>query len=144
MLAPPTAAPAEPFVGPDEDARSLADYADKTVVLNFWATWCAPCVRELPSLDRLAAKLPADRFAVLALSNDRAGFKKVKPFLADLGIEALEAQLDRKSALARKMGLRGLPTTFVIAPGGQVIAKLEGIAEWDSPEFVDWLERIKK
>lgn len=142
LLAPPLAAPDQSFVGPDGADRRLADYAGKVVVLNFWATWCAPCVRELPSLDRLADRLPADRFAVLALSNDRGGMKKVKPFLEKLAIARLEANLDPKSRLSRALKLRGLPTTFILTPDGQVVAKLEGIAEWDSAEFVAWFEAL--
>lgn len=142
MLDPPEAAPATTYVAAGGAAASLADHAGKVVVLNFWATWCAPCVRELPSLDRLAAALPRENFAVLALSTDRGGDKKAGPFLEKLEIERLAADLDPKSALARALGLRGLPTTFVIDPDGKVVAKLEGIAEWDSPEFVAWFKSI--
>lgn len=152
MPAPPTDAvvplePAEPppaiaYVTAKGDEATLADHKGKVVVLNFWATWCAPCVRELPSLDKLAAALPTDAFRVLALSTDRGGKKKAAPFLADLGIENLAADLDPKSKLARALGLRGMPTTYVIDRNGLVIAKLEGIAEWDSAEFVDWLKAV--
>ncbi len=142
MLVPPTPAPETSFVLAGGAAATLGDYAGRVVVLNFWASWCAPCVRELPSLDRLAGQLPADRFVVLALSNDRDGVKVAGPFLEKLGVVRLKPHLDPKSALARSLGLRGLPTTFVIDAEGRVVAKLEGVAEWDSPEFVAWLKGI--
>jgi len=142
MLAPPTEAPTTPYTAADGAPATLADHKGKVVVLNFWATWCAPCVRELPSLDRLAGKLPKDRFAVLALSTDRAGRDRAAPFLKKLKAEHLGPALDSKSALARSLGLRGLPTTYVLDKTGRVIGKLEGVAEWDSEPFVAWLEAI--
>ena len=120
----------------------LADHKGKVLIVNFWATWCAPCVKELPSLDRLAGQLDPKHFQVLILSNDRGGETKAKPFLDDLGIANLAADLDPKSKLARALGLRGLPTTFVFDREGRAIAKLQGLAEWDAPEVVDWLEAV--
>ena len=93
-------APDTPFALPDGTPATLADWRGKVVVLNFWATWCAPCVKELPSLDRLAAALPADSHAVLVVSTDRGGPKKVPPFLKKLKTENLAPYLDAKSALA--------------------------------------------
>ncbi len=142
LLDAPEPAPTTPYVAANGAETTLQAHAGKVIVLNFWATWCAPCVRELPSLDRLAAMLPADRFQVLALSTDRGGDKKAAPFLKDLGVETLAADLDPKSALARQLKLRGLPTTFFIDRAGRVIGKLEGVAEWDSPAFVAWFEAI--
>ncbi len=139
LLDPPQALPAEDYVDAAGTAASLKAFAGKVVVLNFWATWCAPCVKELPSLDRLSGLLPPDRFKVLALSNDRGGAKQAAPFLAKLGLKHLAADLDPKSALTRALGLRVLPTTYVLDQEGMIVAKLEGMAEWDNPAFVDWL-----
>lgn len=141
-MAPAEAAPETAYVNAAGAESRLAELAGKVIVLNFWATWCAPCIRELPSLDRLAAALPEEKFAVLALSTDRGGAKKAAPFLRKLEVKHIAADLDPKSALARKLGLRGLPTTFVIDAKGRVIAKLEGIIEWDSQEMIDWLTAI--
>jgi len=142
LIAPPAPAPDIAYVTAAGGAATLQDHRGKVVVLNFWATWCGPCVRELPNLDRLAGGLPADRFAVLALSTDRGGEAKAAAFLKDLGVANLAADLDPKSKLARALGLRGLPTTFVIDAEGRVVARLEGAAEWDSAPFVAWLEAI--
>lgn len=143
VLAEKTAlAPDTPFALPDGTAAKLSDWRGKIVVLNFWATWCAPCVKELPALDNLAGALPAETHVVLALSNDRGGAKKVPPFLKKVGVKNLAPHLDLKSALGRAFGMRGLPTTYIIDRDGQVFAKLEGAAEWDSPEIVEWLKAL--
>ncbi|MEQ9121930.1 MAG: TlpA disulfide reductase family protein, partial [Alphaproteobacteria bacterium] len=106
LIAPPAPAPDQTYVTAAGDEATLGDHRGKVTIVNFWATWCAPCVRELPNLDRLAERLPADRFAVLALSTDRGGEAKAALFLKDLGIQNLAADLDPKSTLARKLGLR--------------------------------------
>lgn len=141
-ILPPAPAPDVAYVTANGETALLTNLKGKVLVVNFWATWCAPCVKELPSLDRLAGQLDPDRFHVLVLSNDRGGETKAKPFLDDLGIMNLAADLDPKSKLARALGLRGLPTTFVFDANGRAIAKLEGLAEWDAPEVVDWLEAV--
>lgn len=141
-ISPPTPAPNVGYVAANGETVLLADLMGKVLVVNFWATWCAPCVKELPSLDRLAGQLDPDRFRVLVLSNDRGGETKAKPFLDDLGIVNLAADLDPKSKLARALGLRGLPTTFVFDAEGRAVAMLQGLAEWDAPEVVDWLEAV--
>ena len=138
----PAIAPDTPFALPDGAPAMLSDWRGKVIVLNFWATWCAPCVKELPSLDRLAAALPANSHTVLAVSTDRGGPKKVPPFLKKLKTENLAPYLDAKSALGRAFGMRGLPTTYIIGKDGNVVAKLEGAAEWDSPEIVEWLKTL--
>jgi thiol-disulfide isomerase/thioredoxin len=138
----PAIAPDTPFALPDGTSAKLSDWRGKIVVLNFWATWCAPCVKELPSLDRLSAALPSETHAVLITSTDRGGPKKVPPFLKKLKTENLAPYLDAKSALGRAFGMRGLPTTYIISKDGNVLAKLEGAAEWDSPEIVEWLKTL--
>lgn len=135
-------APTVAYVAADGAQTTLAALEGKVLVVNFWATWCAPCVRELPSLDKLADMLDPEKVVVLALSTDRGGATKAKPFLDDLGVKNLAADLDPKSSLARALGLRGLPTTFVIDAKGQLVAKLEGYAEWDDGPIVEWLEAL--
>lgn len=109
--------------------------------MNFWATWCVPCIREMPSLVRLKALLGDDNIAVLALSEDRGGVKKVNPFFKKLGIEGLDVLIDKKGKVARKSGVRGLPTTILIDAEGLERGRIVGAAEWDDPQVVDFVRR---
>ena len=133
---PPTA----PFTGPQGNEITLADFRGKLVVLNFWATWCAPCLREMPSLDRLQGRLGGQDLEVVALSSDRAGAERVDPFFAKAGIVHLARYLDPRNKVARSLGVRRLPTTLLIDRRGRLMGRLEGAAEWDSPEIVTFLK----
>ena len=139
-LDPPRPAPELSFAARDGSAAQLADFHGHWLLVNLWATWCAPCVREMPSLDRLQTKL-GDRLMVLAVSQDRGGAQVVDPFLAKLSLGALHIYLDPKAALGKGLGARGLPTTFLVDGEGRVRAQLEGAAEWDSPVMLTALER---
>lgn len=127
-------APATALIAPDGGMATLDAYRGRLVVLNFWATWCGPCVRELPSLQRLAATLPADRATVVLVSQDRGGFTQVDPFLDKLGIAIGDSFVDDKLAFSRAAGVTALPTTILIGPDGDELGRLVGHAEWDSPE----------
>lgn len=115
---------------------SLNDWRGKVVVLNIWATWCAPCVKELPALDGLAASLPQDRYAVLLVSQDKGGVAVAKPFLEKLTLKNVNSYVDPGGKLSRDLGIRGLPTTVILDPQGIVLGRLEGPAEWDNEAFV--------
>jgi thiol-disulfide isomerase/thioredoxin len=114
--------------------RDLSSYGGKGVVLNFWATWCPPCVREMPALDRLRAELEADGIEVLALSSDRGGPSVVEKFYTANGIDNLPVMLDEGLRSARALGVRGLPTTVLINAEGYDVGRLVGPAEWDSQD----------
>nr|WP_255575126.1 TlpA disulfide reductase family protein [Caldovatus aquaticus] len=134
---PPRPLPADfAFTDADGAPQTLARFAGQGVLLNFWATWCAPCVAEMPALDRLAEALAGDGIVVLALSSDRGGREQVEAFYRRLGIRRLGVWLDPRGAAARKAGVRGLPTSILLDREGRERARLEGAAEWDSPEFV--------
>ena len=113
---------------------TLRDFAGRVVLVNFWATWCAPCVREMPSLDRLQARLGGKDFTVVAVDEDRDGRVVGKPFLAKLGLRNLDFYLDHRMALSRALGVRGLPTSVLIDRNSRVVGRLDGLAEWDTPE----------
>ena len=131
----PAATPDVQFATGEGATASLDDFAGQVVLLNFWATWCAPCVREMPALDRLQAALGGDRFQVVALSSDRAGAEAVAPFYDEHGLAELPMYLDPEGAVGRAFGIRGLPTTVLIDSQGREVARKEGPAEWDSPDI---------
>lgn len=137
LAAEATAAPNVNFTNADGAQVSLYDFKGKVVLLNLWATWCAPCVKELPDLDRLQASLGGSNFQVVALSSDRNGAEKVPPFLKNLRIANLTPFLDPDSVATRAFSPRGLPTTVLIDAAGREVGRLEGAAEWDSPEARD-------
>jgi thiol-disulfide isomerase/thioredoxin len=136
---PPRPAPELSFAARNGSPAQLADFHGHWLLVNLWATWCAPCVREMPSLDRLQAKL-GNRLTVLAVSQDRGGAEVVDPFLAKLSLGALHIYLDPKAVVGKGLGARGLPTTFLVDGEGRVRAQLEGAAEWDSPDMLAALE----
>jgi thiol-disulfide isomerase/thioredoxin len=128
----PTAVPPLAFTDADGKALSLDSFKGKFVLLNLWATWCGPCVEEMPSLDRLQAKLGGNDFAVVALATDKQGRALVEPFLAKLGVKNLTMYLDTSGGVNRALKTRGLPTTLLIDRDGKEIGRLEGAASWDS------------
>jgi thiol-disulfide isomerase/thioredoxin len=142
-------APSEPKPVPElsfEDAQgkqlSLADFHGQVVVLNLWATWCAPCRREMPSLDRLQAEHGGDRLHVLPLSIDRGGLEQIEAFYDEVGIQHLEIYRDPKAAASRALGAFGLPTTVVIDRGGREVGRVLGPDEWDGDEAVAALQAL--
>jgi thiol-disulfide isomerase/thioredoxin len=134
LLDPPVPAPLDAFTDLAGGRVRLADFAGRVVVLNFWATWCAPCVREMPSLDRLQAELGDEGLAVVAVSLDRRGADVVAPFAERLGLKTLGLYLDPKGILSKAFGITGLPTTFLIDGDSRIVGAVQGAAEWDSPE----------
>ena len=132
------------FLDADGMPRSFADFQGQVVLVNFWATWCAPCIREMPALARLEAELGGDDFRVVAISIDRQGMPAVNRFYKKYGIEGLEPFVDTKNAVPRKLRVVGLPTTVLINRRGEEIGRLVGGAEWDSPEAVRLLRHFIK
>ena len=133
VIDPRVPAPAVPFGDGNGGDLTLADWRGRVVLLNFWATWCGPCVREMPALDRLEAALGGPGFLVAAVSVDRQGAAVVLPWLERRGIDNLRPFLDSRSTLMGAMAVRGLPTTWIIDRSGRIAAMLEGAAEWDGP-----------
>ena len=128
-----------PFFNAAEEQITIASLKGRGVVMNFWATWCAPCVREMPALDRLAAKLKETGVDVIAVSEDRKALKKVPPFFEANAIKNLDVFYDVKGKLSRKVGVEGLPTTILINADGQLVGRVLGVLEWDAPETVNYL-----
>lgn len=130
----PVTPPSLTFEAPTGETVGLDHFEGKVVLLNFWATWCPPCLREMPSLDRLQAALGGDVFTVVALSQDRGGRELVAPFLEKRGLANLAPYVDPTGAAAAAFGVTGLPTTILIDARGREIGRLTGAAEWDTPE----------
>ncbi len=141
-IAPPSPPADITWVTADGVHRTLADYAGRGVVLNLWATWCVPCVAEMPALDELARAVAADRIDVLPLSSDRGGVPVVQKFYADRGIKDLPVLLDPQSAASHALGLRGIPTTLVIDRTGRELGRLEGAAAWAEPASITMLRQM--
>ena len=135
----PSAAPSVTLTDAAGNAFQLSDFRGKLVVVNLWATWCEPCLREMPSLDRLEAHF-GDRIAVLAVSEDRGGAKIVVPFIAKLGLKSVKVYLDPKSDAGHAFDVRGLPTSFLIDHDGKVLGRVEGGADWDSAKMLAVIE----
>ena len=127
-------APIESFFDAEGRALTLQQFAGKVVLLNLWATWCAPCLKELPSLDRLQAQLGGDRFAVVAVSVDRNGVAAVRPYFEKLKISHLPIYVDSSFRIAKALDVDNLPASVVIGADGLVAGRMIGPAEWDTPE----------
>lgn len=116
----------------DGGTGTLEDYQGKYVLVNFWATWCAPCRKEMPQLNTLQKEFGGDDFEVLTIATGRNSPEGINKFFKDAGIDSLPRHQDPKQALASQMGVFGLPITVLIDPQGREIARLRGDAEWDS------------
>lgn len=114
----------------------LADYRGRWVLLNFWATWCAPCRVEMPMLSALQDRLGGDGFAVVTLAAGRNAPAGIDRFLAEIGVTNLPTWMDPRDGLAPRMGVMGLPVTVLIDPEGREVARMIGEAVWDSDNAV--------
>jgi len=119
---------------------SLSKQRGQVVFVNFWATWCAPCREEMPSMQKLYERLPKDKFKMVALyNNDKSA--TVKSFVAKLGI-TIPILNDESNIIGPRYGLTGLPETFIIDKQGVIREKFIGPVEWDSPKIVDMLTKL--
>ncbi len=130
----PKSLPALTFSGPDGQPLTLESFKGKVVLLNVWATWCAPCRVEMPSLDRLQRDLGSDSFEVVALSVDRTGLDGSKKFFEQTNVRHLKVYADATAKLTKPLDVVGMPTTLLIDSQGRELGRLAGPAEWDSAE----------
>jgi thiol-disulfide isomerase/thioredoxin len=141
-VSPKLPAPALAYLGRDGVAKHLADLRGHWVLVNLWATWCAPCVKEMPSLDRLQTML-GGTLDVVAISEDRNGAKSVDPFLASkVTLKSLTIGLDPAGNITDALHVEGLPTSFLLDPQGEVVATLEGATDWDGGPTLARLKEI--
>lgn len=130
----PEALPKVAFVDAEGKERSLDDWKGKVVLLNLWATWCVPCRKEMPGLDRVQAELKSDKFEVVAVSVDRTGIAGAKKFLDQIKVQNLAVLADPAARMGATLRAIGMPATLLIDAEGREIGRLVGPAEWDSPE----------
>lgn len=120
------------FTDADGGEHRLSDFAGKHVLVNFWATWCAPCRKEMPMLSELQAEFGGDAFEVVTIATGRNELTGIRKFFEEVGVDNLPLYLDPKQALAREMAVLGLPITVILDPAGREIARMRGDAEWNS------------
>lgn len=140
----PEALPAVSFVDGDGKPRTLEEFKGKTVLLNLWATWCAPCRKEMPQLDTLQKELGGPGFEVVALSVDRAGIEASRKFLTETKVGSLATYVDPTAKMGTVLKAVGLPTTLLIDKEGREVGRLVGPAEWDSPDAKRLIEATIK
>lgn len=124
------------FLDADDKPVTFAGFKGKVVLINFWATWCAPCVKEMPSLDRLQAAMGKEKFVVLPLSLDGPSKPKVVPFYKDRNLANLGIYFDKGRKAMQKLDISILPTSILVDPAGRELGRLEGEADWDKPEAI--------
>lgn len=132
-----------PFGLSDGPDLTMKEFAGKYVVVNFWATWCPPCRKEMPSLAELKAQLGSDQFDVITIATMRNSPAKIDQFFKSINVDTLPQYMDRdKGAFARSMGVRGLPTTLIIDPEGHEIARLTGDAHWSDEDAIGFFQTL--
>ena len=131
------------FILKDLDGKkvSLKDYKGKYLLINFWATWCAPCKIEMPSIEGLYQRFKFGKFDVLAISNDMFGEKVVRPYINAHGF-TFTVLLDPILKVSKQFGVVSLPTTFLIDPNGKIIGVLGGAEDWSSPKSITFFEEL--
>lgn len=132
------------FVTEDGSRKTLEDFHGKVILLNIWATWCPPCVKEMPTLDALQADLGSSRFEVVTLSIDTGGVSVVRRFYDDHSIRHLGMYVDQTSLAFTNLRIVGLPTTLIVDADGRELARLVGPATWNTPDMEAFLKTYIK
>ncbi len=139
---PPVKLPPAMLIDADGAAHGIEGFAGKGLVINLWATWCVPCVAELPALAALAGRVREAGILVLPASSDRGGAPVVEKYYRNHGLEGLPVWLDPKGAAARAWGARGLPTTLIVDRQGRERGRVEGGLDWASEAVVAEVRRL--
>jgi len=137
----PVAAPDLKFTDEQGKTLALSDFRGKVIVLNLWATWCTPCLAEMPMLDRLQHQLADQGAIVIALSLDRGGKDAVEAFYRQAAIRNLGVFLDPSMRAISEARTSGLPTTLLIDANGMELGRVTGPMEWDAPAAVDLVRK---
>ena len=129
------------FLDADKKQVNLDDYRGKLVLLNFWASWCAPCKEEMPSLDSLQSNTNLNNLQIFPINVGHDNEKKAKDFFEELDIKTLNIYFDTTITLAKKLQLRGIPTTILISKDGYEFARIIGSIDFENQKFIKWLSK---
>lgn len=129
-----------PFKNTEGEQVDFSQYRGKVIMVNMWATWCPPCVRELPAIKRLAGKFDKDKFEILPISIDLDGKAKVEPFLKELGMEDFDSYYDEKQQLGQVFPLDTIPATFILNEEGELLAFVRTFVDWDDEKAVELIQ----
>ena len=135
-------APKLVFYDINDKPRTLSEFKGRGVVLNFWATWCAPCVKEMADLDKLNARFKGEGIDVLALSVDRDPLRLAKKFYKKMALKNLPILADKKRKILRRLSIQRLPTTVLFDTNGREVGRITGVIEWNEPENVAFLRHL--
>jgi thiol-disulfide isomerase/thioredoxin len=128
------------FLDADKKIVNLSDYKENLVLLNFWATWCAPCKEEMPSLDRLKLMPELNNIEIFPINIGKDSLKKSDQFFKDLNIKNLSIYFDNPKTLAKDFSLRGVPTTILFNKEGKEFARVIGSIDFLDKEFIEWIK----
>ena len=129
------------FLDINKKTINLADYKGNLVLLNFWATWCGPCKDEMPSLDALKINPFLDNIEIFPINIGKDNLKKSKQFFEDLNIKNLKIYFDNPETLAKKLNLRGVPTTILFDKDGKEFGRIIGSIDFENKEFLQWIRK---
>ncbi|WP_435088457.1 TlpA family protein disulfide reductase [Candidatus Pelagibacter bacterium nBUS_29] len=128
------------FLDKKDQKINIKDFNGSLVLMNFWATWCEPCKEEMPSLDRLQNDPKLNNLKIFVINIEKENLKKVNKFLQELNIKNLEPYFDNPITLAKKLSLRGVPTTVLFNTEGKEFARIMGSIDFDDLKFIEWLK----
>ena len=128
------------FLDDENNQLDLNNYKGSLIILNFWATWCAPCKEEMPSLDQLQDHKDFTNLKIFPINIGQDNLEKSLNFFEDLEIKNLEVYFDTPITLAKKFGLRGIPTSILIDKNGFEFARIIGSINFNDPKFLKWLK----
>jgi thiol-disulfide isomerase/thioredoxin len=128
------------FKDANEKDVNLDDYKGKLLILNFWATWCAPCKEEMPSIDNLQANIDLNNLKIFPINIGQENITKAESFFKNLNIKNLDIYFDPPITLAKKFSLRGVPTTIFFNKEGKEFARIMGSIDFDDKKFINWLK----
>ena len=130
------------FLNSADEEINIQNLDTQLIILNFWATWCEPCIEEMPSLNRLQANKEIKNLKIYPINIGKENINKVNNFFSTLGIDNLEPYFDNPTTLAKTFSLRGLPTTLLLNSRGEEFARIIGSINFDDKNFINWLKNL--